>query len=193
VFFLKISLQRFFYQIKYNRQTQTKEGQMAEKSVKKVATKKPVAKKTVSKPAVAKKPAVKKAPVKKVAKAAAPVVETPVAETLPCGCNHGCACGGDCKCHKHCHGGFFKKLILILVIFALGFVAAKMLGCNKHHGRMPHPEFENGCMVVKCPKLAEMVPAIDVNGDGCVSMEEFKEFKHAKKVQEPTPAPQMAE
>ncbi len=164
---------------------------MAEKSVKKVATKKTVAKKTVSKPATAKKAVTKKTPAKKAENIA------PVTEKFPCGCDQGCPCGGDCKCHKHCHGGFFKKLILILVIFALGFVAAKMLGC-KHHGRMPRPEFENGCLVVKCPKLAEMVPTIDVNGDGCISMEEYKSFKHAGKhgprpSTELAPAPQVTE
>ena len=145
-----------------------------------------------------------KAPAKKpVVKKVAPVaVVEPVAEvhTCGCGCGHDCKCGGACKCKK---GGFFKKFILFLIIFALGFVAAKMC-CYKPGKMMPKPEFENGCLVVKCPKLAEMAPKIDTNADGCISVEEFKQFKksekpagrrprgprHGKTV-EPAPAPQM--
>ncbi|MBE6461928.1 MAG: hypothetical protein E7006_03775 [Alphaproteobacteria bacterium] len=171
---------------------------MPEKTTKKTTAKKTVAKK------VAAKPAVKKAPVKKVAvqKVAPVAVAEPVVEshTCGCGCGHDCKCGGACKCKK-C--GFFKKFILLVIVFALGFAAAQMYTC-KRGNMMPKPEFENGCLVVKCPKLAEMAPKIDTNADGCISMEEFKQFKkserpagrkprgprHGKTV-EPVPAPQM--
>lgn len=169
---------------------------MAEKTTKKATTaKKTVAKKTVSKPAAAKKTAAKKAPAKK-------VVVAPVVEKFPCGCDKGCACGGECACaKKKCtFGRFLKKLVLVLIIFALGFASAKMC-CNGKRGKMgPRPEFENGCLVVKCPKLAEMVPMMDTDANGCVSREEFKAArKHMKRGPRPempapeTSAPEMAE
>ena len=164
---------------------------MAEKTTKKATTaKKPVAKKTVSKPAATKKPVAKKAPAKK-------VVVAPVVEKSPCGCDKGCACGGECACaKKKCtFGRFLKKLVLVLIIFALGFASAKMC-CNGKRGKMgPRPEFENGCLVVKCPKLAEMVPMMDTDANGCVSREEFKAArKHMKRGPRPeVPAPEMAE
>jgi hypothetical protein len=119
-------------------------------------------KKTTVKKATAKKPVAKKAPVKKVV---APVIE-----------KHPCGCGGECACHKH-HCSFWKKLIVALVFFALGFAAAKTMPCHKRFNKMPKPEFENGCLVVKCPKMAEMIEKIDINADGCVDESEFKAFK----------------
>lgn len=145
---------------------------MAEKTKKTVA-KKPATKKTTAKAAPAKKTVAKKtAPAKK-----SPVkkVEAPVVEMHTCGCGHSCPCGGNCECKKH-HCGFWKKLVVVLVFFALGFAAAKMMPCPKR-GKMPKPEFENGCLVVKCPKIAEKLPQIDVNSDGCVDKAEFKAFK----------------
>ncbi len=141
---------------------------MAEKSIKKTATKKTVAKKTVSKPAATKKVAAKKAPAKK-------VVSAPVAEMYECGCAHGCACHGHCCDKKKCtFGRFLKKLVVFLIIFALGFATAKLC-CFDKRGKMPfRPEFENGCLVVKCPKMAEKVAMMDVNHDGCVNREEFR-------------------
>ena len=171
---------------------------MAEKTTKKVATKKPVAKKTVSKPAVAKKPVAKKAPAKKVADVKK-VAAAPVVEKLPCGCDKGCTCGNDCVCtKKKCtFGRFLKKLIFVLIIFALGFAAAKMCCCDKHGKMGPRPQFENGCLVVKCPKMEKMVPVMDANKDGCVSREEFramrKHKKHEHRPEMPAPAPEMAE
>ena len=153
---------------------------MAEKTTKKVTVKKPVAKKTVSKPAAAKKPVAKKAPAKKAAEVKK-TVAAPVADKFPCGCDAGCACGGECACtKKKCtFGRFLKKLILVLIIFALGFAAAKMCCCDKPGKMGPRPEFENGCLLVKCPKLAEMVPMMDTNHDGCVSREEFRAARKA--------------
>ena len=166
---------------------------MAEKTTKKATTKKTVAKKTVSKPATAKKTVAKKAPVKK-------VVAAPVVEKFPCGCDKGCACGGECMCaKKKCtFGRFLKKLILVLIIFALGFAAAKMCCCDKRGKMGPRPEFENGCLVVKCPKMAEMVPMMDTDANGCVTREEFRAArKHMKRAPQPeAPAevvPEVAE
>lgn len=151
-----------------------KEGQMAEKSIKKTATKKTVVKKTATKPAATKKEVAKKAPVKK-------VVPAPVVEMHDCGCAHGCACHGHCCDKKKCtFGRFVKKLIIFLVIFAMGFAAAKL--CDmRHHPKMPRPEFENGCLVVKCPKMAEKIAMMDVDHDGCVSREEFRAARKMKR------------
>ena len=184
---------------------------MAEKSVKKTVAKKAPATKTVSKPATAKKPVAKKAAAKKAsaAKKVADVkkitVETPVMEKYPCGCEKNCACGGKCGEHKCCKsrcGGFFKKLILFLIIFALGFVAAKMCCCNR--GKIgPRPEFDNGCLVIKCPKMAEKAPMMDADHDGCITPAEFdiarKHMKRGPRPEMPSepemvaPAPQIAE
>ena len=157
---------------------------MADKTTKKTTVKKAVAKKTVSKPAATKKAPAKKAPVKKVA--------APVVEKYPCGCDKGCACGGECACaKKKCtFGRFLKKLILVLIIFALGFAAAKMCCCDKRGKMGPRPEFENGCLVVKCPKMANMVPMMDTDANGCVTREEFKA---ARKHHRRAPRPEMPE
>lgn len=160
-------------------------------TTKKTTVKKPVAKTAAAKKTTVKKTVAKKAPVKKVI---APVVP----ETHACGCNHACPCGGDCACaKKKCtFGKFLKKLILIMIIFALGFVSAKMC-CGKKMWNMPaHPEFDNGCLVVKCPKLAEMAPMMDADKNGCVTKQEFAAAKRANRPERrhpkhrPAPAPQ---
>ena len=86
---------------------------MPEKNTKKSSVKKT----TVRKPTV--KATAKKTCPKKVAK--------PV-ETSSCVCNRGCECGGHCAEHAHCagrKGKFFKKFMLFLIIFALGFTSAE--------------------------------------------------------------------
>ncbi|MFQ6744737.1 MAG: EF-hand domain-containing protein [Alphaproteobacteria bacterium] len=147
-----------------------------------------------------KKSPAKKTPVRKTTKATVKKVVKPVEETYSCGCNHGCACGGHCAEHTHCvchKGRFWKKLVLFLVVFALGFATAKLCCCHKRGGFMPRPEFDNGCLVVKCPKMAEKVAMMDKNGDGCVDKAEFKmSKKHRRgfdkrdaKPEMPQPAP----
>lgn len=150
----------------------------------KQTAKKPTAKKTVAKKTAA-KPAAKKTVTKKVA--------TPVVETLPCGCDKNCACAGKCHEHSHCkchHGGFWKKLVLFVIIFALGFASAKLCCCHQKHKMMPRPEFDNGCLVVKCPKLAQMVPMMDADKNGCVTAEEFKASKKHMRKMKRHPRPQ---
>ena len=145
---------------------------MAEKTTKKVV------KKTTAKKAPVKKTVTKKAPEKKVA--------APVVETHKCGCDKSCPCGGHCECKKH-HCGFWKKLIVVLVFFALGFATAKMIPCPKH-AKMPRPQFDdNGCLVVKCPKMLEKIGEIDINTDGCVDKAEFKAFKRSMHKRAPAP------
>ena len=146
---------------------------MAEKTTTKTV------KKTVAKKAPVKKSTAKKAPEKK--------VMAHVVETHKCGCDNSCPCGGECKCHKH-HCGFWKKLIVVLVFFGLGFAAAQMIPCKKHH-KMPRPQFDdNGCLVVKCQKMIDKMAEIDINDDGCVDKAEFKAFKRS--MRKPAPMPE---
>lgn len=148
---------------------------MPEKNTKKSTVKKTVARKSAAKTTV-----------KKVAKPA---------ETYSCGCHHNCACGGNCAEHTHCacrKGRFWKKLVLFLIVFALGFATAKLCCCHKRGGFMPKPEFDNGCLVVKCPKMAEKVAMMDKNGDGCVDKAEFKiAKKHRRGFDKRGPKPEM--
>lgn len=139
---------------------------MAEKSVKKTTVKKTVTKKAPTK--TTKKVPLKTAPAKPV-----------IADVKPCGCEKNCTCHEHCACHHK--GGFFKRFILFLIIFALGFAAAKMCCCNKGCMFKPRPNFENGCLVVKCPKMQQMIPAMDANHDGCVSKEEFRAHRQQMK------------
>lgn len=150
---------------------------MAQKTVKKATPKTTAANKASAKKAAPKKTAVKTAKMPEV-KAAT----MPAPEMHSCGCGHDCACGGGCTCN-HSHGGFgrfFKKLILALIIFALGFAAAKMLCCNHYGPRGPRVNFVDGCLdaaSVKCPKLQAALPAMDINGDGCITREEYRAVK----------------
>ena len=112
----------------------------------------------------------KKMPAKKAVVKSAPVME------------HKCACGEPCRCH--CHGGahFIKHLIVWAIIFALGMVAGKMLPCGHGFKHMPkmHPVFVNGCLnmsSIECPKMQEKLAAADMNGDNCVSIEEYRAVK----------------
>lgn len=142
---------------------------MAQKTVKKAAAKATPAKKAPVKKAApaAKKPVAKKAAAAEV-KTAAPVMES-----------HTCGCGGNCRCGGSKFGRFMRKLVLFVIIFALGFAAAKLCCCGpRHHG--PRMHFVNGCLdvaSVKCPKLAEALPAMDINQDGCITRDEFRQVK----------------
>lgn len=118
------------------------------------------------------KKTVKKTTVKK-----APVKSAPVAE-------HKCMCDEKCACHCHGRAHLIKHIVVWAIIFALGMVCGKLLNCGGHHGmkHMPqmHPVFENGCLKmdsIECPKMAEKLAAADMNGDACISMEEYKAVK----------------
>lgn len=111
--------------------------------------------------------------VKKTAKTTAPVI---VNET------HECHCGGACACG--CHHGKFKKFIILLIVFLLGFVVAKIAFCpchhHRHHMRDMNPVFVNGCLdmeSVKCPKMREKLDEIDTDKNDCISESEFRAAK----------------
>ncbi len=150
---------------------------------------KPVKKTTAKTTTTAKKPAVKKtvaakktAAKKTVKQATAPQVnESIVVSEMPtCKCGANCNCGPDCKCTRggSRFGRFMIKLIMVLIIFALGFGAAKLLDCDEFRG--PRVDFDNGCLdvaSVKCPQLQMALPVMDINQDGCITREEYRAVK----------------
>lgn len=158
---------------------------MATKTTKKTTAKPTAVKKTVTKKTTHKKTtratAVKSAP-----KMNAAYTDIVMPDVYKCKCGANCHCGTDCncgsKCKCHCHGfgHWVKKFIIALVLVALGFAAAKVCCCGKGM-RGPRVHFaRNGCMVeesVKCPKLRELLPAMDINQDGCITREEYREIK----------------
>lgn len=98
-------------------------------------------------------------------------------------------CGPDCPCgcHKHGAGHHIKHIVILLLVFILGYACGKIMCCGKHHmPHMPHmmqPVFTDGCLdmqSVKNQKAQEMLMAADINGDNCVSVEEYKAFKAIK-------------
>lgn len=118
----------------------------------------------------------KKSSVKKVATRAPKrtvAVEKPMPEM------HECKCGASCGCGCHC--GKFKKFIVLLIVFALGFAVAKITCCGGHrHMPKMQPKFENGCLVmdsIKCPKMVENLAMADVDMDGCITRAEFRAAK----------------
>ena len=116
----------------------------------------------------------KKAPVKKAAVKPAPVME------------HKCECGEKCHCHCHGRAHIIKHLIVWAIIFALGMVAGKMMNCGHgpKHMKMKHPVFVNGCLKmssIECPMMLEKLAAADVNGDNCISVEEYRVVKKEMK------------
>lgn len=136
---------------------------MPTKSVKKAPAKKTVTKKTAAKKTV------------KATATKEKLVEMPAVET------NTCKCGGDCKCSHHgCRfGHFMLKLIVVLIIFALGFAAAKFVDGNSDF-RRPRVEFENGCLdvaSVKCPQMQAVLPMMDIDHDGCITHEEYRAIR----------------
>lgn len=152
-------------------------------------------KKTTAKPVAAKKTVTKKTAQKKIIRATVtksePIKNIKASDVVMndihnckcganCNCGNGCNCGSNCKCHHHGFGHFVKKLIIALILLALGFAAAKVCCCGKGM-RGPRVQFaSNGCMIeesVKCPKMLELLPAMDIDQDGCITREEYREIK----------------
>ena len=136
------------------------------------------------------KAAVKKTTVKKA------VVAAPVAEHK---CD--CGCGAECACHKHCHAHLLKRIVILAIVFALGMVCGKMIPCGHHPKdikfpiQQQHPVFTNGCLdvnTVQSPKMREELGKADVNGDKCISLEEYKAVRKAMKPQRPGAMRQQA-
>jgi hypothetical protein len=93
-----------------------------------------------------------------------------------------------CTCGCGCRGGFWhfmKKLLVFLIIFALGWCACKFICCGcKHKGfGGAKPEFVDGCMDVNrdisrmnemALKHIEGLRNMDADVNGCITPEEFK-------------------
>lgn len=96
---------------------------------------------------------------------------------------HKCGCGEDCHCHCHGSAHWVKHVFVWAIIFALGMACGKMMDCGHHGKRMmyqKHPVFTNGCLdiqSIECPKMQEDIVKADVNGDSCISIEEYKVWK----------------
>ena len=105
----------------------------------------------------------------------APVKQTQMME-------HRCECGENCHCHCHGRVHWVKHIIVWAIIFAIGMVCGKMMNCVHGHKHMPkmQPVFVNGCLdmeSVKCPMMQEKLAAADVDGNECISVEEYKAVK----------------
>ncbi|MBO4625876.1 MAG: hypothetical protein J5679_01195 [Alphaproteobacteria bacterium] len=122
-------------------------------------------------PKTAKKAPAKKA-VKKVVKPAAAV--KPAVKEIPLP-------------DPYCHCTKRKRNCILTCVFTGSLILDIVIGhlffcdCWKKHNA-PHFEFTNGCLNVesiKCPKMLEQLPAIDVNNDGCITHEELDASKKA--------------
>lgn len=168
---------------------------MAKKTVKKA-----VAPKAVVKKAAVKKAPAKKAPAKKVASKKKMVVKPVVAPQIQAAVETPVVKKVAPACRCGLFGCFFGKLILFIIVFALGFVSAKFIYIGKHFFRMGPPEnrpeiFVDGCLdltKIRLPEMAEKVKASDANNDGCVTREEFdairQEFRDENRANRPGPA-----
>ena len=125
----------------------------------------------------------KKATVKKTAVKKAEVKSAPVME-------HKCACGEECpcKCHKHGTAHIVKHIIIYALIFACGIALGSYLdmGHSKHKKIAPrmHPVYQDGCLVmnsIKCPEMQKALETADVDGNSCISREEFIAVKKTMK------------
>ena len=119
----------------------------------------------------------------------------PVVKTAPAAAQAACQCTGGCGC-RHGFGRFVKKLILFVIVFALGWAACccfccghkgKMFGKFGHGAEFKHM-FVNGCLdlsKIQCPEKAQKIAAVaataDADADGCISPKELKAaFKASK-------------
>jgi hypothetical protein len=119
----------------------------------------------------------KKSSVKKVTKR---TTKRPVMAEIPVPEMHECQCGASCGCGCGCHCGKFKKFIVLLIIFALGFAVAKITCCRGHRMPKMQPKFENGCLVmdsIKCPKMQSELVFADTDMNGCITRAEFGSMK----------------
>lgn len=112
---------------------------------------------------------------KPIKRAAAPAKTAPVAAAPACNISGGCGCG--------CHCGFFKKVIVLGLVFAAGFATCHYM-CEKrgfhgfHNGMraMDQDMFVNGCLdtaKIENPVMAEKIATADKDGNGCITIEEM--------------------
>ena len=101
-------------------------------------------------------------------------VENPAAAKADCGCGCGC-CGGK----KRILICLLKTLMLIVLIAVVSALTCKFM-CGRHmlkKSLLREPViFRDGCVdlsEVKCPEKLKELAALDANGDGCISKDEF--------------------
>ena len=122
------------------------------------------------------KPVAKKAPAKKAVKkvvAPAPVIKPAANVEIPLPSAY-------CHCTKR-----KRNTILTCVstsCLLIGFLISHFFFCCNcvHHKRMPELQFVNGCVdtqSIKCPKMLQDLPMIDVDHDGCVTRDELRAAK----------------
>ncbi len=87
-----------------------------------------------------------------------------------------------CSCGCGCHSTWFKKFIILLLVFAAGFATCHFM-CMKpgfygfHHAkRMPQEMFVNGCLdtaKIQNERMLQKIAIADKDADGCITMEEM--------------------
>lgn len=100
---------------------------------------------------------------------------------------HTCACGDACKCGCGC--GKFKKIVVLFIVFLLGFAVAKITCCRGGHDMQKHmrsrnPVFVNGCLDMESVASKKMRAALqnsEVNADGCITIAEYNSVKTTSK------------
>lgn len=112
-----------------------------------------------------------------------PAKKTAVAKPAPV-MEHNCGKDCPCGCHKHSAGHRLKHIMILVIVFILGYACGKIFYPCPMRKHMPlytnHPVFTNGCLDVQQiqnTKFQEKIMQADANGDGCVSIEEYKAFK----------------
>ena len=103
---------------------------------------------------------------------------------------HQCECGKHCSCGKKCCHGFWKKLIVVAVFFALGFATARMIPHQKPVKKPTSMFDKNGCLVVKTKSMEQKIPMMDLNKNGCVEKTEYSEYRRKMRKQAPKPTVQ---
>ena len=116
---------------------------------------------------------------KKMAKPAKKSVAKPV-PVMEHECGKECPCG----CHRHSAGHRLKHIMILVIVFILGYACGKIFYPCPMRKHMQfynnHPVFTNGCLdmqQIQNTKFQEKMMQADVNGDGCISIEEYKAFK----------------
>ncbi len=100
------------------------------------------------------------------------------AKTAPVAAAPACNAGMGCGCSCHC--SFFKKLIILGLVFAAGFATCHYM-CERHGFRndmrpIPEDMFVDGCLdtaKLQNDRMAQRIVTADKDGDGCITMEEM--------------------
>ena len=113
----------------------------------------------------------------------AKTAKKPVAKPAPV-MEHKCGKDCPCGCHQHSAGHRLKHIMILVIVFILGYACGKIFCLCPMHKQMPrynnHPVFTNGCLDmqnIRNTKFQEKLLKADVNEDGCVSVEEYQAFK----------------